>query len=42
VRERDRIQILGADLAGRVVTLGQELCDDGSPVTIAEDADDRR
>ncbi len=32
----ERVQIVGADLSGRVVTLGQQLLDDGSPITIPE------
>ncbi len=34
IREGDRVQVEGAGLAGRVVTLGQQLLDDGSPITI--------
>ncbi|MCB9906399.1 MAG: efflux RND transporter periplasmic adaptor subunit [Planctomycetes bacterium] len=36
IREGDRVQITGEGLTGQVVTLGQELCDDGSPVVIAK------
>lgn len=36
IREGDRIQIFGEGLTGRVVTLGQQLVDDGSPITIPE------
>lgn len=35
IREGDRIQVFGDGIAGRVVTLGQELCDDGAKVTVA-------
>jgi RND family efflux transporter MFP subunit len=38
IREGDRVQILGDDLSGRVVTLGQQLVDDGSPVVLPADA----
>ncbi len=41
VREGDRVQIEGAGLTGRVVTLGQQLVDDGSPVVVPEGAGDR-
>ncbi len=34
IREGDRLQVEGSDLAGRVVTLGQQLLDDGSTITI--------
>jgi len=34
IREGDRIQVEGAGLSGRVVTLGQQLVSDGSPITI--------
>jgi RND family efflux transporter MFP subunit len=37
VREGDRAQVLGQDLEGRVVTLGQQLCVDGSRITIPAD-----
>lgn len=36
VREGDRVQIEGEGLSGRVVTLGQQLIDDGSPVVVPE------
>ena len=36
VREGERVQVLGDGLAGRVVTLGQELCDDGARVAATE------
>jgi RND family efflux transporter MFP subunit len=34
VREGERVQVRGEDVAGRVVVLGQELCDDGARVTV--------
>lgn len=34
IREGDRIQILSPTLEGRVVTLGQELCDEGARVRV--------
>ena len=34
IREGDRVQVAGEGLSGRVVTLGQQLVDDGSPITI--------
>jgi RND family efflux transporter MFP subunit len=34
IREGDRVQVEGQGLSGRVVTLGQQLVNDGSPVTI--------
>jgi multidrug efflux pump subunit AcrA (membrane-fusion protein) len=34
IREGDRVQVEGEGLSGRVVTLGQQLIDDGSPITI--------
>jgi len=36
IREGDRVQLLGEGLSGRVVTLGQQLLDDGSPISILE------
>ncbi|MEM6675012.1 MAG: efflux RND transporter periplasmic adaptor subunit [Planctomycetota bacterium] len=39
LREDDRIQVRGSGLVGRVVTLGQELCDDGSRVTTPDAGD---
>ncbi|QDU68159.1 efflux RND transporter periplasmic adaptor subunit [Engelhardtia mirabilis] len=36
IREGDRVEVLGADLSGAVVTLGQELCDDGARVVVIE------
>jgi RND family efflux transporter MFP subunit len=41
LREGQRIQVRGEGLTGRVVTLGQQLIDDGSQVTIPEDNGDR-
>ncbi|MBD5780809.1 efflux RND transporter periplasmic adaptor subunit [Pelagicoccus sp. NFK12] len=38
IRSNDSIQVLDADLSGRVVVLGQHLLDDGAEVTIPEDA----
>lgn len=35
IREDDRIQITGEGLSGRVVVLGQQLIDDGSPITVS-------
>jgi len=37
VRDGTRIQVFGEGVTGRVVVLGQELCDDGSPVTVPEE-----
>jgi multidrug efflux pump subunit AcrA (membrane-fusion protein) len=34
IREGDRVQVEGEGLSGRVVTLGQQLINDGSPITI--------
>ncbi len=34
IREGERVQILGEELSGQVVTLGQQLVDDGSEITI--------
>jgi RND family efflux transporter MFP subunit len=34
IREGDRVQVKGEGLSGRVVTLGQQLVDDGSSITI--------
>lgn len=36
VREEGRVAVRGEGLSGRVVILGQELCDDGSRVTVAD------
>jgi RND family efflux transporter MFP subunit len=35
IREGERVQVEGEGLSGKVVTLGQQLVDDGSPVSIA-------
>ena len=37
IREGNRVQILGEELSGRVVTLGQQLVDDGSTIMIPAD-----
>jgi len=34
IREGDRVQVEGEGLSGRVVTLGQQLLNDGSPISI--------
>jgi RND family efflux transporter MFP subunit len=34
IRERDRVQVEGKGLSGRVVTLGQQLLTDGAPILI--------
>ena len=34
IRDGDRVQVGGEGLSGRVVTLGQQLVNDGSPITI--------
>jgi RND family efflux transporter MFP subunit len=40
IRDGDRVQISGSEpLTGRVVTLGQQLIDDGSPITIPGESD---
>ncbi len=36
VREGSRVAVEGSDLVGLVVTLGQELCDDGSRVAVVD------
>ena len=36
IREEDRVQITGDGLEGRVVTLGQQMVDDGSLITIPD------
>ena len=41
IREDSRVQITGEDLNGRVVTLGQQLVDDGSPITIPAEPQDK-
>jgi len=39
IREGGRVQVKGKGLSGRVVTLGQQLVDDGSKITIPDDRD---
>jgi len=39
IREGDRVQVTGGGLSGRVVTLGQQLVDDGSRITIPDETD---
>ena len=39
IREGDRVQVEGENLSGWVVTLGQQLVKDGSPITIPERQD---
>lgn len=39
IRQGDRVQVEGQGLSGRVVTLGQQLISDGSPVTLPEAPD---
>jgi RND family efflux transporter MFP subunit len=41
IREGSRVQITGEGLTGRVVTLGQQLVDDGSPITIPAETRDK-
>ncbi len=36
IREGDFVQVFGDGVSGQVVTLGQELCDDGAPVRIID------
>jgi len=38
IRDGSRAQVLGAEVRGRVVTLGQELCEDGGRVHVVEPA----
>jgi RND family efflux transporter MFP subunit len=38
IREEGRVQVEGQGLSGRVVTLGQQLVDDGSTITIPHDS----
>jgi RND family efflux transporter MFP subunit len=40
IREGNRVQVEGKGLVGRVVTLGQQLVDDGSAITIPADGGD--
>lgn len=37
IQDGDRVQIMDDQLSGRVVTLGQQFLDDGTPVTIPEE-----
>lgn len=37
VREGERVAVRGEGISGRVVTLGQDLCDDGSPIAIVDE-----
>ena len=39
IREGGRVQLIGDQLEGRVITLGQQLIEDGSAITIAGPAD---
>lgn len=41
IHEGGRVQITGGGLTGRVVTLGQQLVDDGSPITIPAETRDK-
>jgi hypothetical protein len=36
IRDQDRVQVTGEGLSGRVVVLGQQLVEDGSPITIPD------
>lgn len=36
IRQDERVQVIGGGISGRVVTLGQQLIDDNSPITIPE------
>jgi len=36
IRREERVQVTGEGVAGRVVTLGQQLIDDGSPITVPD------
>lgn len=38
IREGERVQVKGENLSGRVVTLGQQLLEEGSAITIPEEA----
>ncbi len=40
IRDGDRVQVEGEDLSGRVVTLGQQLISDGSPISIPSGHED--
>jgi multidrug efflux pump subunit AcrA (membrane-fusion protein) len=37
IREGDRVQVEGEGLSGRIVILGQQLINDGSPITIPDE-----
>jgi hypothetical protein len=39
IREDGKVQVEGEGLSGRVVILGQQLVDDGSPITIPAEPD---
>jgi RND family efflux transporter MFP subunit len=39
IREGDRVQVEGEGLSGRVVSLGHQLVDDGSPIILADNKD---
>jgi RND family efflux transporter MFP subunit len=41
IREGDRVQVEGQGLSGRVVVIGQQLVDDGSPISIAGNGEGR-
>jgi hypothetical protein len=40
IREDNRVQVTGEGLTGRVVTLGQQLVNDGSAITIPTEQSD--
>jgi len=40
IRDGSRVQVVGEALSGRVVTLGQQLLDDGSPISIPAELSD--
>lgn len=40
IREGDRVQVIGDNLNGRVIVLGQQLVEDGAPVTVASDTNE--
>jgi RND family efflux transporter MFP subunit len=42
IRDGDRVQVTGKGLSGRVVVLGQQLVDDGSPITIPDQKESGR
>ena len=37
IRDKGRVEVSGEGLFGRVVTLGQQLLDNGSPVTVSDE-----